>query len=132
MTWSITFSFLSSRVVQPLVSFRLYFTGGWPGFALNFWDGWAGGPALKIFKGGALMKAQIIEGPIGASPACCHSERSEESLRGFAYGVGDCSSAARSRQCGLKDSINAIFLARNHPLRCFSRAMAIRISPKAS
>jgi hypothetical protein len=32
------------------------------------------------------MKAQIIEGPVGASPVCCHSERSEESLRGFAYG----------------------------------------------
>jgi hypothetical protein len=80
------------------------------------------------------MKAQTIEDPVGASPACCHSERSEESLRGFAYrkdrdreilrfaqndtrlGVGDCSSAARSRQRGLKDSINAIFLARNHPL----------------
>src|ERR1700690_4107481 len=107
-----------------------------------------------VFKGGALMKAQnmdgLIEGPVGASPVCCHSERSEESLRGFAYskdrdreirrfaqndtrlGVGDCSSAARSRQRGLKDSINAIFLARNHPLICFSRAMAIRMSPKAS
>jgi len=36
-----------------------------------------------MFKGGALMKAQTIEGPVGASPACCHSERSEESLRGL-------------------------------------------------
>src|SRR5258708_3685140 len=96
------------------------------------------------------MKAQTIKGPVGASPACCHSERSEESLGGLAYGhdrtreilrfaqndtrlgVGDCSSAAKSCQCGLKDSINAIFLARNHPLICFSRAMAIRMSPKAS
>jgi hypothetical protein len=32
-----------------------------------------------------LKKAQTIEGPVGASPACCHSERSEESLCGFAY-----------------------------------------------
>ena len=31
----------------------------------------------------ALMKAQSIEGPVGASPACCHSEQSEESLRGL-------------------------------------------------
>ena len=64
-----------------------------------------------LFKGRALMKAQTIEGPLGASPACCHSERSEESLGGFVYGndcdreilrcaqndtrlgVGDCSSA---------------------------------------
>ena len=105
------------------------------------------------------MKAQTIEGPVGASPACSHSERSEESLCSFAYGkdrdretlrftsarglgasaqndtrlgVRDCSSAAKSRQCGLKDSIKAIFLARNHPLICFSRAMARRMSPKAS
>jgi hypothetical protein len=53
------------------------------------------------------MKAQTIEGPLGASPACCHSERSEESLCGVAYGAGDCSSAAKSRRCGLKDSIVA-------------------------
>jgi hypothetical protein len=75
-----------------------------------------------------MARARTIEGSVGASPACCHSERSEESLRGFAcakdrdreilrfaqndtrVGIGDCSSAARSHQCGLKDSINAIFL----------------------
>jgi hypothetical protein len=97
-----------------------------------------------------MTRAQTIKSSVGASPACCHSERSEESLRGFAcakdrdreilrfaqndtrLGAGDCSSAAWSRQCGLKDSIKAIFLARNHPLICFSRAMAIRMSPKAS
>ncbi len=90
------------------------------------------------------MKAETIVGPVGATQVCCHSERSEESLCGFAHskdrereilrfaqndtrlGVCDCSSAARSRQCGLKDSINAIFLSRNHPLICFSRVMAIR------
>jgi hypothetical protein len=27
-----------------------------------------------VFRGGAWMKAQTIEGPVGASPACCHSE----------------------------------------------------------
>jgi hypothetical protein len=32
-----------------------------------------------------LKKAQTIEGRVGSSPACCHSERSEESLCGFAY-----------------------------------------------
>jgi len=39
-----------------------------------------------LFQGGASIKAQAIEGSVGVSPACCHSERSEESLRGFAYG----------------------------------------------
>jgi hypothetical protein len=48
---------------------------------LNF--GW---PILEGFsRVGAMIKAQTIEGPVGASPACCHSERSEESLCGFAY-----------------------------------------------
>src|SRR6266849_3986910 len=42
-------------------------------------------PSLTIFKAGALKKAQTIEGAVGANPARCHSERSEESLRGFAY-----------------------------------------------
>jgi hypothetical protein len=47
----------------------------------------SGGPSLTIFKGGATIKAQTIEDSVGASPACCHSERSEESLRGFAFGI---------------------------------------------
>ena len=77
------------------------------------------------------MKSQTIGTPVGATQVCCHSERSEESLCGFAYskdrereilrfaqndtrlGVGDCSSSAKSRQCELEDSINAIFLSRN-------------------
>jgi len=33
----------------------------------------------------ALMKPQTVEGAVDAIPACCHSERSKESLRGFAY-----------------------------------------------
>jgi hypothetical protein len=64
------------------------------------------------------MKAQTIEGPVGPNPVCCHPERSEESLHGFAYGndrdreilrfaqndsrlgVGDCGSIARFRTGG--------------------------------
>src|SRR5208282_584156 len=38
----------------------------------------------------------------------------------------------RSRQAGLPAIINATFLARSHPLICFSRWMAARMSPKTS
>ena len=41
-----------------------------------------------MFKSGTLMKAQTVEGPVAGNPGYCHSEGSEESLCGFAYGKG--------------------------------------------
>ncbi len=55
----------------------------------------------------------------------CHSERSEESV---IQASRPTTISAKSFHSGLIVSINTTFLARGHPLSCFSRAIAPRMA----